>query len=305
MHPASTHRHPELSSVALRAACGRASSFSAPTDKPSSSCSRGLWLRVRVCVRVCFFERDSTIHARPMSAAALATTAMSHGWRWMLVGEGARPSADAQPLIVSSRTPSHPPLVIVGAGRAAPRAKRLGNCPQAHPSSSNHRGNCQRRPAPLQPTAHGAPAASHVKFGIPLRSANDTRRCCRSLALPCRPTARGRRWPPGWLAAGIAGRARHEQSLPGLQSPLTTHSPLVVGCWRAGRRVSPALARHQDPDAGRARMAAVVTSTPARQVYSTLARCRYRPGAQPCEVTPAPMPRQPAAGLCGLGPSDM
>ena len=267
MHPASTHRHPELSSVALRAACGCASSFSAPTDKPSSSCSRGLWLRVRVCVRVCFFERDSTIHARPMSAAALADTAMSHGWRWMLVREGARPSADAQPLIVSSRTPSHPPMVVVGAGRAAPRAKRLGNCPQAHPSSSNHRGNCQRRPAPLQPTAHGAPAASHVKFGIPLRSANDTRRCCRSLALPCRPTARGRRWPPGWQLASQAEQDTSKACRPAV----TTHHSLAPRRWRAGRRVSPALARHQDPDAGRARMAAVVTSTPPPGILNSRA----------------------------------
>lgn len=56
---------------------------------------------------------------------------------------------------------------------------------QAPPSSSNHRGNCQRLPASLQSTAHGAPAASHVKFGIPLLSANDARRCCRRLVLSC------------------------------------------------------------------------------------------------------------------------
>ena len=203
-----------------------------------------------------------------------------------------RTSADAQPLN-SSRTPSHPPspAQLSSTAQAEQLPERNGwavasKLLQALPIIA---GNCQR-PTPLQPTAHGAPAASHVKFGIPLRSANDARRCCRSLALPCRPSERQKTVTKGWPR-----RARHNQSLLGCSHHLLGTIHVCTPSAGFGQRRCAIRTRTLDEPAWLQQR----RHRPGELTY------RYRPGAQPCEVTPAPMPRQPAAGLCGLGPSDM
>ena len=233
---------------------------------------------------------------------------MSHGWA-MAAHSVRCTSADARPLI-SSRTPSHPsppsPLLPRSQHRCPGRRWRRrqggssqveqeeGSSPsercgsalgwamglQAPPSSPSHRGNCQRLPAPLQSTAHGAPAASHVKFGIPLPSANDARRCCRRLvvsclalpclALPCR--RRMRKAAGGPQVRGRArlaghGRARqHEQGLPACiheSPPATHHRPLTT---------------HHPSFASRAQGFASETRTPAEPAW--LQQRRRRPSCR-------------------------
>jgi hypothetical protein len=147
-----------------------------------------------------------------MSVAGLADTGMSHERAWTLIGVVAR-------LPMRNHSSLHGRPHTLHLQHRCPRRRRQSSSPSETagqlPRSSSKlfqsiiAGNCQR-PTPLQPTAHGAPAASHVKFGVPLRSANDARRCCRSLALPCRPSERQKAVPRGWPR-----RARHNQSLPG------------------------------------------------------------------------------------------
>ena len=259
--------------VALRAAaCGRAlscalllsSSLSAHGEALQLVHSRAPWLRVRVC-----FLRAT----RPFTSARWPLQPWQiwrhdHGSPWSHgTGEAARSvcctSADARPLI-SSRTPSLPQeptpgaLVSLAAAAAqtdpAPRDEKRDETRRdswasglrAPPSSSsNHRGNCQRLPAPLQSTVHGPPAASHVKFGIPWPSANDARRRCRKeslvvscLALPClafRPA--DAEWE----------RQSKDKSKPCRPAFTTRHSPLVVCEPGPGAAFPPAM---RDPDAG-------------------------------------------------------
>jgi hypothetical protein len=175
--------------------------------------------------------------------------------------------------------------------------------------------NASRR---LQSTAHGAPAASHVKSGIPLLSANDARRCCRKpcRVLPClalqTPNEKGSRRPPGKRPGMAALRARqHEQGLPGLHSRTNHHLPLAILRLRAWRRVSPAMipGRRLSPHGCSNRRRR------PRFRYSKLSKnSRYRQAGrharvQPCEVTPGAHPTAASSSCCvnvvvvWLGPS--
>lgn len=215
--PASTHRH-RAESHAGAACGGRAFScaFCFSTHGPGSLPARALMGAVAACaslLRRARLDRSHTPGDHRSLGGHGGMAIMSHGWA-MAAHSVRCTSADARPLI-SSRTPSHPsppsPLLPRSQHRCPGRRWRRrqggssqveqeeGSSPserygsalgwamglQAPPSSHSHRGNCQRLPAPLQSIAHGAPAASHVKFGIPLLSANDARRCCRRLVLSC------------------------------------------------------------------------------------------------------------------------
>jgi len=147
-------------------------------------------------------------------------------------------------------------VVAAQAGRRKPSSSRArrpwarqwaSKLPQALPIIAAT-ANASRR---LQSTAHGAPAASHVKFGIPLLSANDARRCCRRLvvsclALPCRRRMReAAGGPQVRVRARLAGHGRGKTTRARLAGcihespPATDHSPLITRRLRAGRRVSP------------------------------------------------------------------
>ena len=181
--------------------------------------------------------------------------------------------------------------------------------------------NASRR---LQSTAHGAPAASHVKFGIPLLSANDARRCCRKpcRVLPClalqTPNEKGSRRPPGspGKRPGMAAlRARqHEQGLPGLHSRTNHHLPLTILRLRAWRRVSPATipGRRLSPHGcsnRRRRPRFRYSKLSKYSRYRQASRLQAGQSVQPCEVTPGAHPTAASSSSCvnvvvvWLGPS--